>query len=60
MVDPDVFYDEEGRLWMLYGSYSGGIFIKEMNPETGEPLDSGYGKKLLGGNHLRIESIYYI
>jgi arabinan endo-1,5-alpha-L-arabinosidase len=60
VVDPDVFYDEEGRLWMLYGSYSGGIFIKEMNPETGEPLDSGYGKKLLGGNHLRIEGPYII
>jgi arabinan endo-1,5-alpha-L-arabinosidase len=26
-VDPDVFFDNEGKLWMLYGSYSGGIFI---------------------------------
>ena len=24
-VDPVVFYDQEGRLWMIYGSYSGGI-----------------------------------
>lgn len=60
VVDPDVFYDEDGRLWMLYGSYSGGIFIKEMDPETGEPLESGYGKKLLGANHLRIEGPYII
>lgn len=60
VVDPSVFYDEEGRLWMVYGSYSGGIFIKEMDAQTGEPLETGYGKKLLGGNHLRIEAPYVI
>jgi arabinan endo-1,5-alpha-L-arabinosidase len=60
VVDPVVFYDKDERLWMVYGSYSGGIFIKEMNPETGYPLESGYGKKLLGGNHLRIEGPYVI
>ena len=27
VVDPTVFFDAEGRLWMVYGSYSGGIFI---------------------------------
>ena len=59
-VDPCVFYDTEGRLWMIYGSYSGGIFIKEMDPDTGLPLASGYGEKLLGGNHLRIEAPYVI
>ncbi|HZH62963.1 MAG TPA: glycoside hydrolase family 43 protein [Metabacillus sp.] len=59
VVDPHTFYDEEGKLWMLYGSYSGGIFILEMDPETGFPLpDQGYGKKLLGGNHSRIEGAY--
>ena len=59
-VDPNVFYDARGRLWMVYGSYSGGIFIKEMDPNTGQPLEEGYGKKLLGGNHLRIEAPYII
>ena len=59
-VDPVVFYDKEGRLWMIYGSYSGGIFVKEMNPDTGLPLEEGYGEKLLGGNHLRIEAPYVI
>ena len=58
VVDPCVFFDAEGRLFMVYGSYSGGIFILEMNPETGMPLTSGYGKKILGGNHLRIEGPY--
>lgn len=58
VVDPCVFFDADGRLWMVYGSYSGGIYILELNPETGFPLESGYGKKLLGGNHLRIEAPY--
>ncbi len=59
-VDPVLFYDPDGRLWMVYGSYSGGIFVKEMDANTGLPLESGYGKKLLGGNHLRIEAPYVI
>ncbi|WP_062288879.1 LamG-like jellyroll fold domain-containing protein [Demequina phytophila] len=56
-VDPDAFYDAEGNLWMVYGSYSGGIFILQMDPATGLPLpDQGYGKHLVGGNHARIEA----
>ena len=34
-IDPCVFYDEEGRLWMTYGSWSGGIWILELNEENG-------------------------
>lgn len=59
-VDPCVFFDKEGRLWMVYGSYSGGIYILELDTETGRPLETGYGRKLLGGNHLRIEAPYII
>ena len=56
VIDPDVFYDAEGRLWMVYGSFSGGLFILELDPATGFPLpDQGYGKHLWGGNHSRIE-----
>jgi len=61
VVDPDVFFDKDGKLWMVYGSYSGGIFIMEMNPADGKPLPGqGYGKKLLGGNHSRIEGPYML
>ncbi len=63
-VDPCTFFDKEGRLWMVYGSYSGGIYILEMDTETGFPLpgqlNSGLGKKLLGGNHARIEAPYIL
>lgn len=34
-IDPCVFYDEEGELWMSYGSWSGGIFILKLDKETG-------------------------
>lgn len=61
VVDPDVFFDKNGKLWMVYGSYSGGIFIMELDPKTGKPLPGqGYGKKLLGGNHSRIEGPYML
>ncbi|MCY7945023.1 glycoside hydrolase family 43 protein [Bacillus atrophaeus] len=61
VVDPHTFFDKSGKLWMVYGSYSGGIFILEMNPKTGFPLpNQGYGKKLLGGNHSRIEGPYIL
>lgn len=61
VVDPDVFYDKDGKLWMVYGSYSGGIFILEMDPETGKILPGqGYGKHLIGGNHSRIEGPYIL
>lgn len=61
VIDPHVFFDKEGILWMVYGSYSGGIFIMKMDPATGFPLpDQGYGKKLTGGRHSRIEGPYIL
>ncbi len=60
-VDPSVFYDTSNRLWMIYGSYSGGIFIMQLNASTGFPLSGqGYGKHLMGGNHSAIEGAYVI
>ena len=34
-IDPCVFFDEEGEMWMTYGSWSGGIFILRLNKENG-------------------------
>jgi arabinan endo-1,5-alpha-L-arabinosidase len=60
-VDPDVFFDKSGNLWMIYGSYSGGIFILELDKTTGlAKPNQGYGKHLLGGNHARIEGAYVL
>ena len=61
VVDPHTFFDQGGNLWMIYGSYSGGIFILAMNETTGLPdPGQGYGRHLLGGNHARIEGAYVI
>ncbi|MFG6440135.1 glycoside hydrolase family 43 protein [Roseateles sp. LKC17W] len=61
VVDPSVFPDATGKLWMIYGSYSGGIFILQLNATTGMPLaGQGYGKHLMGGNHARIEGAYVL
>lgn len=69
-IDPSVFYDGDGRLWMVYGSWSGGIFLLEMDPETGtvihpeadeeKRVDPYFGKRLMGGRHTSIEGPYIL
>lgn len=34
-IDPNVFYDEDGNLWLLYGSWSGGLFMIKLDEKTG-------------------------
>lgn len=34
-IDPNVLYDENGQLWMLYGSWSGGLFLIRLDNKTG-------------------------
>ncbi|WNS46961.1 arabinan endo-1,5-alpha-L-arabinosidase [Paenibacillus sp. MMS20-IR301] len=45
-IDANVLKDAEGRMWMVYGSFFGGIHITELDPETGKPLEEGFGKLL--------------
>lgn len=69
-IDPNTFRDKEGRLWMVYGSWSGGIFLLELDEKTGYPIhpaedkrnniDTYYGKKLLGGGHKSIEGPFIL
>ncbi len=69
-LDPAVFYDENGKLWMVYGSWSGGIYLLELDEETGYPIfpeedqenevDSYYGKHLIGGMHQSCEGPYIL
>jgi arabinan endo-1,5-alpha-L-arabinosidase len=36
-IDPTVFYDHSGNLWMVYGSFTtaGGLRMLKLNPDTG-------------------------
>lgn len=66
-IDPAVFTDTDDRMWLVYGSWSGGIFLIELDKntglpispkETGENIDPYYGYHLLGGGHHAIEAPY--
>lgn len=58
-IDPAAFYDKNNMLWMVYGSYSGGIFILEMDNTTGKPkVGQGYGTRLVGGDFRAIEGSF--
>ena len=43
-IDPCVFYDTDDNLYMVYGSWFGGLYILELNEETGlRDYDVVYG-----------------
>ena len=61
VIDPHAFVDADGRHRLVYGSYSGGIFLLDLDPATGRPTPGqGYGIHLIGGNHSRIEAPYIL
>ena len=35
-IDPDLSYDEQGRLWMAFGSFWSGIKLRRLDPATGK------------------------
>ena len=67
-IDPCVFYDEDGKLWIAYGSWSGGIFMLELDEETGlrdydvtyttNGGDPYFGKRIAGGYYVSGEGPY--
>lgn len=56
-IDPALFYDTNGRLWMTYGSFFGGTYIIPIEETTGksdyaymkatEGYDMYFGKKII-------------
>jgi len=75
-IDPRIFYDAGGnRLYLAYGSWSGGIFILEIDRATGQPkypgkdgieptsgnyIDRYFGTHISGGNHQSGEGPYIL
>ncbi len=66
-IDACVFYDETGKLWFSYGSWSGGIYIFELEETTGfrkntteakANYDDAYMGKKLGGSSASGEASY--
>nr|WP_257009856.1 glycoside hydrolase family 43 protein [Evansella halocellulosilytica] len=71
-IDANLFFDEDGSLWMTYGSWAGGIFILEVDPATGQLIYPGedgttedgrmvdryFGTKIAGGYGHSVEGPY--
>ena len=37
-IDPSVMQDADGKLWLAFGSYWQGIYLTELNPQTGKRM----------------------
>lgn len=73
-IDAALFFDEAGKLWMTYGSWSGGIFLVELDPVTGQVIYPGkdgttsdgrlvdryFGAKIAGGYSKSGEGPYIL
>ncbi|MDL4839460.1 glycoside hydrolase family 43 protein [Aquibacillus rhizosphaerae] len=73
-IDANILYDENGDLYMTYGSWSGGTFILELDKETGTPIypgedgttedgrmiDKYFGTKIAGGYGRSGEGTYAV
>lgn len=58
-IDPCVIADREGRDWLIYGSFFGGIRILPLR-EDGFADAFDEGKLIAGGGHQAIEGAYVI
>ena len=73
-IDSTVFYDKDGKLWMTYGSWSGGIYVLQIDEKTGKAIYPGkdgktadgrlvdryFGTKIAGGYYKSGEGPYVI
>lgn len=35
LIDPNIYVDDEGRVWLFYGSFQTGLSLVELDSETG-------------------------
>lgn len=68
-IDPTVLMDAGGRMWMTYGSWSGGIYILQIDKKTGQPIypknasgqtDGYFGTRIAGGYGKSGEAPYIL
>lgn len=75
-IDPNLFFDASGeKLYMSYGSWSGGMFLLELDRTTGKAIYPGvdsidevsgnfvdryFGVHLIGANHQSGEAPYIV
>lgn len=71
-IDPCVTFDTDGTMWMSYGSWFGGLWMLQLDPDTGlrdysvtyptkqDASDAYYGVKIAGGYGNSGEGSYLI
>lgn len=73
-IDPGIVDGKKGEIYMTYGSWNGGVFILEINPENGLPIrpdnytndtdykgeDPYFGVKISGGHYTTGEGPYIV
>ena len=73
-IDPTIFSDTDGKMWMCYGSWSGGIYLLELDPKTGDAIypgkdgmtedgrviDKYFGIRIAGGHTISGEGPYIL
>ncbi|HXT42261.1 MAG TPA: arabinan endo-1,5-alpha-L-arabinosidase [Candidatus Angelobacter sp.] len=66
-IDPSVFHDKDGSLWLTYGSYWSGIKLIQLDPQTGKRLspDSklfslAYNESIEASCLCRHDDYYYL
>ena len=66
-IDPSAFLDADGKLWLAFGSYWQGIFLTELDPQTGLRVATNAPVYNLAWNHsieaaclTRHEHFYYL
>jgi arabinan endo-1,5-alpha-L-arabinosidase len=69
-IDPSLLLDQtSGRLWMTWGSFNNGIYVKELDPVSGRPLSSSPGvnvaapgptPEIEGASLVQHDGLYYV
>jgi arabinan endo-1,5-alpha-L-arabinosidase len=65
-IDPGLFRDDDGKVYMVYGSYFGGIGIVEIDTVDGRATTSvtkiygGNGQAMEASNMIKEDSYYYL
>ena len=66
-IDPSVMLDTDGKLWLSFGSYWQGIFLTELDPQTGLRITTNSPVYHLAWNHsieasclTRHDQFYYL
>jgi arabinan endo-1,5-alpha-L-arabinosidase len=59
-IDPGLFQDNNGRVYMTYGSFSGGIGVVELDRHTGKRKKNAPVVKVAGGGQADYEAPYLI